>query len=81
MDSADGGHDATVMSDVFSFLTQGRQSFTLPDLRCCADAIRVEFPQHFGTKFDPQYHQYHDVWDAKNRSDFGVVFSIWSGGL
>lgn len=27
------GHDATVLSDVFSFLSQGRQSFTLPDLR------------------------------------------------
>lgn len=31
--SSDRGHDATVLSDVFSFLSQGRQSFTLPDLR------------------------------------------------
>ncbi|CAE7030357.1 unnamed protein product, partial [Symbiodinium sp. CCMP2456] len=27
------GHDITALSDVFSFLAQGRQGFTLPDFR------------------------------------------------
>lgn len=46
--SSDRGHDATVLSDVFSFLSQGRQSFTLPDLRSSFAAVIVfEFVEMF----------------------------------
>eukprot|EP00913_Durusdinium_trenchii_P026073 g24460.t1 len=39
------GHDATVLSDVFSFLAQGRRSFTLPDLRRALSHLHLQLSE------------------------------------
>ncbi|CAE7476687.1 unnamed protein product [Symbiodinium natans] len=40
------GHDITALSDVFNFLAQGRQSFTLPDFRRALTHLQLRASEH-----------------------------------